>query len=113
MIAMAEYVRGRALPHLKAWRMRKLMAQSELAAALQAEVKRLSAQARRLTAKQVRTVDERDKALAEVERLRDLVRSVAQLEVVFRHSGHETYLRSDSVDVLRLVAQARQLVALD
>jgi transcriptional regulator with XRE-family HTH domain len=28
---MAEYVRGRPLPHLKAWRMNKLMAQNELA----------------------------------------------------------------------------------
>lgn len=28
---MAEYVRGRALPYLKAWRMKKLMAQTELA----------------------------------------------------------------------------------
>jgi transcriptional regulator with XRE-family HTH domain len=28
---MAEYVRGRPLPHLRAWRMYKLMAQNELA----------------------------------------------------------------------------------
>lgn len=28
---MAEYVRGRPLPYLKAWRMHKLMAQNELA----------------------------------------------------------------------------------
>lgn len=31
MIAVAEYTRGRALPHLKAWRMHKLMSQTELA----------------------------------------------------------------------------------
>jgi transcriptional regulator with XRE-family HTH domain len=30
---MAEYVRGRPLPYLKAWRMEKLMGQSELARA--------------------------------------------------------------------------------
>lgn len=29
---MAEYVRGRALPHLKAWRMYKVIGQAELAA---------------------------------------------------------------------------------
>ena len=28
---MAEYVRGKALPYLKAWRMHKLMGQAELA----------------------------------------------------------------------------------
>ncbi len=32
MVAMAEYVRGRPLPYLKAWRMDKLLAQNELAA---------------------------------------------------------------------------------
>jgi transcriptional regulator with XRE-family HTH domain len=31
MVAMAEYVRGRALPYLKAWRMQKLLGQAELA----------------------------------------------------------------------------------
>lgn len=31
MLAMAEKVRGVALPYLKAWRLRKLMAQTELA----------------------------------------------------------------------------------
>lgn len=30
---MAEYVRGKPLPHLKAWRMHKLMGQAELARA--------------------------------------------------------------------------------
>ena len=32
MVGMAEYVRGRPLPYLKSWRMRKLLAQNELAA---------------------------------------------------------------------------------
>lgn len=31
MIAVAEYTRGRPLPYLKAWRMHKLMGQTELA----------------------------------------------------------------------------------
>lgn len=31
MVPMAEKVRGRALPYLKEWRMRKLMGQNELA----------------------------------------------------------------------------------
>jgi transcriptional regulator with XRE-family HTH domain len=30
-VTMAEYVRGRPLPYLKAWRMHKLIAQNELA----------------------------------------------------------------------------------
>lgn len=30
---MAEYTRGRALPHLRAWRMRRFMGQTELAQA--------------------------------------------------------------------------------
>jgi transcriptional regulator with XRE-family HTH domain len=32
MVTMAEKVRGRPLPYLKAWRMRKLLGQNELAA---------------------------------------------------------------------------------
>lgn len=31
MVTMAEYVRGRPLPYLKAWRMKKLLGQAELA----------------------------------------------------------------------------------
>lgn len=31
MATMAEYVRGRALPHLRAWRMHKVVGQAELA----------------------------------------------------------------------------------
>ncbi len=33
MLAMAEQVRGRPLPRLKAWRIQKLMTQADLAAA--------------------------------------------------------------------------------